>query len=113
MVHSFRFIEHPAFTRAVAGMMSDTEYAQIQRDLADNPEAGAVIPGLAGLRKVRVRLPGRGKRGGARFIYLLLLRHGTIFLFYAYEKGDIEDMTSDQKRRLRAAVEDVKREFGT
>ena len=99
------------FTRIITEMMSDEDYAAVQRYLAANPEAGDVIPGLGGLRKLRVALPGRGKRGGARFIYLLLLKQSAVFLFYAYEKGDIADMTQEQKRRLRAAVEDIKREF--
>jgi hypothetical protein len=105
------FIEHPTFTRQIRELMSDEAYAEFQTWLASNPEQGDVIPGLDGLRKVRVALPGHGKRGGARFIYLLLLRVETVVLFYAYTKGAIEDLTPEQKRRLRDAVQAIKREF--
>ena len=105
------FIEHPIFTKQVQALMNDTDYAAMQQELAADHERGDLIPGLAGLRKVRVALPGRGKRGGARFIYLLLLRHETIFMFYAYTKGDIADMTPEQKRLLKQLVLEIKKEF--
>lgn len=102
------FVEHPTFTKQIASMMADDEYARFQKDLAANPEGGAVIPGLGGLRKVRHGAKGKGKRGGARIIYLFLPIRGVIYLFYAYTKGDIEDMRPDQKKRLSKAVEEIK-----
>ena len=105
------FIEHPIFTKQVQELLSDADYAALQQDLAAHPERGDLIPGLAGLRKVRVALPGRGKRGGARFIYLLLLRQAVIFMFYAYTKGEVEDMSPTQKRQLRELVLEIKQEF--
>ncbi len=106
-----RFIEHPTFTRQIVELLSVDEYRDFQKELAADPEKGDVIPGLGGLRKVRVQLAGRGKRGGARVIYLLIPRPEIVFLFYAYSKGDIKDLTPDQKKRLRNAVEEIKREF--
>ena len=106
-----RFIEHPIFSKQVEALLTVDEYKDFQREIADNPAKGDVIPGLAGLRKVRVRYGQKGKRGGARTIYLLMPRPGIVFLFYMYSKGDIQDMDSDQKKRLKNAVEDIKREF--
>ena len=108
-----RFIEHPTFTQQIEELLSLDEYKDFQKELAADPEKGDVIPGLAGLRKVRVQLEGRGKRRGARVIYLLIPRPEIVFLFYAYSKGDITDLTPEQKKRLRKAVEDIKREFGS
>ena len=65
------------------------------------------FPVWAGLRKVRWSAKGRGKRGGARVIYLLLLQPGLIYLFQAYTKGDIADLSPEQKKRPRAAVEEI------
>ncbi len=48
------------------------------------------------------------KRGGARVIYLLILQPGLIYLFQVYTKGDLADLTPDQKKRLLTAVEDIK-----
>lgn len=68
----FTFIEHPTFTKQIESLFSDEEYRRLQTDLAANPESGDVIPGLGGLRKVRWGAKGKGKRGGARIIYLLI-----------------------------------------
>jgi hypothetical protein len=105
------FIEHPTFTRQITELLTDDEYKDLQNSLAANPCQGAVIPGLGGLRKVRVALPGRGKRGGARIIYLVMLKVETLFMLYAYSKGDIADMTSDQKKQVRRIVEEIKAEY--
>ena len=107
------FIEHPAFTRFVQEWVPEEDYREFQRWLAANPDAGDVIPGLSGLRKVRLALPGRGKRGGARVLYLLFLRAETIFLVYAYTKGDFADLPPEKKRAVRQLVDEIKQEFGT
>jgi hypothetical protein len=91
--------------------MSDDEYARFQRELAADPDAGDPIPGLLGLRKVRWLAKGKGKRSGARIIYLPLSGAGVIYLFVVYTKGDVADLSPDQKRRLRRAVQEIKAEF--
>jgi hypothetical protein len=107
----FRFIEAPVFTDQIGALMTDDEYAELQRALAEHPTAGYVIPGLHGLRKIRWRAKGRGKRGGARVIYLLLAAPEVIFLLFAFAKGDMTDLTPDQRARLRRAVDEIKAEF--
>lgn len=104
-------IEHPVFTRRITELLSDEEYQEFQSELAANPEAGDVIPGLGGLRKIRLRLPGRGKRGGARVLYLLFLRAETLFLLYVFTKGEFEDLPPDKRRIIRRLVEEIKKEF--
>src|SRR5580765_8440027 len=81
------FIESPAFTRQLLELWTDAEYAAFQQFLAANPTRGDVIPGLHGLRKVRWPAKGKGKRGGARIIYLLLLPPGIIYLFHHLHEG--------------------------
>jgi mRNA-degrading endonuclease RelE of RelBE toxin-antitoxin system len=106
----FTFIEHPTFTKQIESLFAKDEYRRLQTDLAAYPESGDVIPGLAGLRKLRWGAKGKGKRSGARIIYLLIPKPGIIYLFYAYTKGDITDMSSDQKKRLAKAVETIQKE---
>jgi hypothetical protein len=105
------FVESTIFTEQITSLMTDAEYAAFQQRLAADPESGDVIPGLGGLRKVRVGAKGKGKRGGARVIYLLLVQPGIIYLFYVYTKGDMTDLSPEQKRRLRQAVDDIKTQF--
>ncbi len=105
------FIELPLFTELITDLVGDTRYAEFQRELLRQPEKGDLMQNAGGLRKVRLRLPGRGKSGGARIIYLYLERHDTIVLFYVYTKAKSENLTADQLKRLRNAVAVIKQEF--
>lgn len=63
------FIETPISTADVCALLSDEEYAVLQEHLVAVPNAGAVIAGTGGLRKIRWSVDGKGKRGGTRVIY--------------------------------------------
>jgi len=69
------FVESAVFTRRLRDLLSDDEYEYLQRHLALNPTAGAVIQDTGGLRKVRWAAGG-GKRGGGRVIYFHAASHG-------------------------------------
>ena len=60
------FIETPIFTKLVTDLIPDDEYRKIQLALVLRPKAGKIIPGSGGLRKIRCKRGGRGKRGGLR-----------------------------------------------
>ena len=98
------FIETSIFTRLVCQLMEDEQYQELQSVLIENPQAGAVIQGSGGLRKIRWRLAGQGKRGGVRVIYYLTTRRNEIYMLYVYSKSVRSDLTRDQLRQLRQAV---------
>jgi len=98
-------IETSIFTRRIVELMSDDEYRELQVALVRDPDMGAIIQGTAGLRKVRWKLTGRGKRGGARLIYYWMRLDEQIYMLYAYAKGEQEDLTPEQKRLLTQVVE--------
>ncbi len=77
----------------------------MQTVLLDNPAAGDLIPGGRGLRKLRVPLTGRGKRGGARVIYYHWVSRECCYLVHAYAKNRATDLTRDQLQRLAAVIE--------
>jgi len=93
-------VESPQFTRAITELMDDDGYRLLQAVLLENPEAGAIIVGSGGLRKVRWALPGRGKRGGARMIYYSWVVKSRIYLLYAYSKSAKGDLTREQVKIL-------------
>jgi hypothetical protein len=84
----------------------DDEYLELQAALAQDPEAGAIIPGSGGIRKLRWSLPGRGKRGGLRVIYYLRSRQGVIWMLTLYSKNVAEDIPAHILRRIRQEIED-------
>lgn len=99
------FIETSVFTRQVQELLTDEEYAVFQVSLAAQPLSGAVIEGTGGLRKVRVAVKGRGKRGGARVVYYYVSSAAQIRLLLIYAKGRKDDLSEDEKRILRSLNE--------
>jgi hypothetical protein len=62
-------VETHAYLARAEKLMTPAEREAVVDMVAANPAAGMVIPGLAGLRKLRVPLEGRGRRGGGRVVY--------------------------------------------
>lgn len=94
-------IETPIFTRLIQEMMSDDDYRLLQEALITRPDAGAVIKGSGGLRKIRWKLEGKGKSGGVRVIYYWVNADDQIRMLYAYKKSNQSDLTSDQIAALK------------
>ena len=103
------FVESRGFTERLRALVHDEAFRAFQNELQSNPEKGDLIQGACGVRKVRMRLPGRGKSGGARVIYLYLENHAIIYLLMLYTKKEQSDLTPDQKRAICAIVEEIKR----
>jgi mRNA-degrading endonuclease RelE of RelBE toxin-antitoxin system len=101
----FSFIETRLFTRLVQEYLDDDEYRELQKVLMENPETGNIIPGSGGLRKVRWRAPGRGKRGGYRVIYYARLKQGVILMLTMYPKNVAENIPAHVLRQIRKEIE--------
>lgn len=102
------FIETSVFTSDVQALMADDDYRLLQQALAVRPDAGELIPGTGGLRKLRWRLPGRGKRSGARVIYYWRVDESQILMLAVYAKNERVDLSPDDRRLLRRVVESWK-----
>jgi len=84
------------------------EITAIEAEIASHPQAGDVIPGLEGIRKLRFRLAGRGKRGGGRAVYFLMLSDDTAVMLFAYAKNEREDMTAEQRKMALAILKEMR-----
>lgn len=102
---NLHFIESPLFTRRSVDRLTLDEFFALQNELLNRPDAGAVIQGTNGLRKLRFGAKGSGKRGGVRVIYYWLVSDGEIYLLNLYAKNEQSDLTADQKKDLRKVVE--------
>lgn len=104
VLYSFR--ESSLFTKDVHRYLTEESYFALQQFLLDSPNEGDLIRGSGGLRKLRWRAPGRGKRGGTRVIYYWADARGFIFLLDIYPKSEQEDLTPVEVKQLRAIVEE-------
>jgi len=100
------FIETPIFTKLVIDLISDDEYRKLQLALVLRPGAGKIIPGSGGLRKIRWKSGGSGKRGGLRLIYFWDVPEDIIYMLLTYKKSKQEDLTPNQLKTLRNLVKE-------
>ena len=101
----YSFIELSLFSRYRDSYFSDEQFAGLQKHLLDNPQAGSVVPGSGGVRKLRWKRDGMGKRGGLRVLYYVQDNKGRIWLLTVYGKSARENITAKDLRQLREGVE--------
>ena len=101
----FSFIETRLFSKLVGEHLSDDEYASLQRKLVANPQAGTLIAGSGGVRKIRWAIRGRGKRGGVRVIYYPKMREGVIWMLTIYAKNVAESISPHVLRKIKEEID--------
>ena len=100
------FIETSIFTKQICELLNEDSYLSLQDALMFRPEAGDLIQGSGGLRKLRWGCEGRGKRSGIRVIYYFKNSRGQIYFLFAYPKNNQSDLTSEQKNILARLIKD-------
>src|SRR3974377_552195 len=100
--------ETKAFAEAIDTLLSEEERNVVMTDIARTPDGGDLIPGAGGLRKRRIPLPGRGKRGGARVITLYLGVEFPVYAVFVFAKNERSDLSPMQKRALMSLVTEIK-----
>lgn len=100
------FVELPAFAKYRADYLDDAGFSALQQSMLKNPEAGDVIEGTGGLRKLRHGDPrrGKGKRGGLRVIYYWWDGGRQFWLFTLYDKDEMENLNTDEKKVLKGML---------
>ena len=104
------YIETPAFTELITGLLNDADYRQMQEHLLILPTAGDVIAGTGGCRKLRWRVSRRkgGKRGGMRVIYYFRSNVDQIIFLLAYDHRLVDNLSPAQKKQLAAIARKLK-----
>ena len=101
------FVELPPFARFRKDYFDDEGFHQFQLKLMNNPEAGKVIEGTGGLRKMRFPDSRRqkGKRGGLRVIYYFWNSGDQFWLFTIYDKDEADDLTASERKAAKALLD--------
>lgn len=95
-------VETPEFLAATRKLLADDERRALIDYLASNPQAGDVIQGTGGVRKLRWALEGRGKSGGARVIHFFHDARLPLFALTAYAKNERADLSQKDRNAFRA-----------
>jgi len=101
----FVFIESAGFDRVRARYLDDDEYGELQQFMMQNPEAGAMVRGSGGVRKLRWRREGAGKRGGLRVIYFVRYQPNEFWMLALYSKAKQENAPAHVLKRLKEEFE--------
>jgi hypothetical protein len=101
----FVFIESTVFDRLRAHYLDDDEYGDLQQFMMRNPEAGAIVRGSGGVRKLRWRREGAGKRGGLRLIYFVRYQPNEFWMLTLYSKTERENVPAHILRQLKELLQ--------
>lgn len=102
------FVYTRLFERSAKGLLSEAELRDVEISLLQNPRAGAVEHGTGGVRKMRVGVPGAGKRGGVRVVYFYVAGRQRIYLLFAFPKSRQQSLTNEQREAVRRLATQLK-----
>ena len=107
------FREVKFFQKRIEDLDAHEYFDKLKMELSQTPAKGDVIPGMDGLRKVRMGLPNRGKSGGARVLYLFFPETQKILFLFVYSKGEMEKLSPDGIKAAKRFVAQMKKEYGS
>ncbi len=105
------FVYTAPFLRSWKAMgLDESDQKLLEEALLKNPQAGDVIEGTGGARKMRIQLEGRGKSGGGRIIYVDVFEKEKLYLLLAYPKNVQDNLTPEQKKMIHKLIDAIKKE---
>ena len=93
-------VETDRFLKDARHLMQESEQSRLVAFVATNPQAGELVPGTGGVRKLRWALQGQGKRGGARVIYYFHNERIPVFLLAAYGKNEKANLSQAERNAI-------------
>ena len=101
------FIQTPSYAKAAKRLIVDDLQREIELTICADPECGKLE---AGVRKVRIALPGKGKRGGARVVYYHIARKGKVYLLDLFAKNEKTALTNAEKNEVRELTKELEKD---
>lgn len=101
------FVETSLFSKLLPSYLGDEEYRELQYQLIRHPDAGALIRGSGGVRKVRWGAGARGKSGGVRVIYYWAASDDQIILLTLYGKNQKANLSAADLKRVVQMLEEL------
>ena len=103
----FEFIESPLFTAHLPDYLTDDEYSKLQEHLCEHPEAGKIVRGSGGVRKIRWKRDGTGKSSGVRVCYYVLSDDGHVYMLVIYAKSAMDSIPGPVLKAIKEAIHDA------
>ena len=105
-------IEAHSYLTKASRLMNEAERSAVVDAIAQSPVAAPVIRGSGGLRKARIPLAGRGKRGGGRVIYWYHSPGYPVVLLWVFAKNEADDLTDVQRKQLATIASSIVADLG-
>jgi hypothetical protein len=104
-------LEFAEFQEMASKLLTQEEILEVVTEIAKDPQAGDVVPGCGGIRKLRFKASGHGKRGGGRVIYVYYCEELPVFILTCYPKNVKDNLTAADKKALKRIVPTLRREY--
>jgi len=91
--------------------LKDDDLIPLEAFLLENPDAGVIMEGTGGIRKLRWTLPETGKRSGIRVLYLDFIISEKICMFDLFTKDEKGNLTPSEKKAIKRIVKAIGEEF--
>lgn len=106
------FVRTPEFEKCWEKFgLTEDDIVSLEEILCANPQAGVVMEGTGGLRKIRWALPNQGKSGGIRIVYVDFVRYEKIYLISAYPKNEKENLTDKECNEIKKYIKRLEEEL--
>ena len=87
--------------------LTDNDLIVLEEYLCINPNIGKIIKGTGGLRKLRWSLPGKGKSGGLRIIYVDFVLYEKLYLISVYDKKHKVNLSDNEKKKVKELIKQL------
>ena len=105
-------VELPEFIRRSKKLLTEIERERIMSYLAAHPISGSIMEGTGGIRKLRWKREGLGKRGGVRVIYYYHNEQYPVFLLTIFGKSEKANLSKAERNELAKLTRQLLASYG-